>query len=146
ITLMDTVVFISALLLGPWVAATLASVDGLVCSPRIFKNRRATSILLNMAAMNLSVLGSALLATAVFGHLPLLVADPGHLDRFVLALCLMALVIYAVHTGLAALCLALWRRRPVFATWMEHYLWACVASLFGVFTAGVIAKITATFG
>jgi diguanylate cyclase (GGDEF)-like protein/putative nucleotidyltransferase with HDIG domain len=146
ITLTDTIIFISALLLGPWAAATLASIDGLARSPRSPKNRRAASALLNMAAMNLSVLGSVLLATAIFGSLPWLLADPGHLDRFVLALGLMAAISYALNTGLAAISVALWRRRHAIAIWTEHYMWTWVAFLFGVFAAGLIAKIMATVG
>ena len=125
LTLTDTIIFISALLLGPWAAATLASIDGLARSPRRSKNPRAASALLNMAAMNLSVLGSVLLATAIFGSLPWLVADPGHLDRFVLALGLMAAISYVMNTGLAAISVALvW-----FSTTMITSTTACVATM-----------------
>src|SRR5215469_3109407 len=44
ITLSDTFIFICVLMLGPWAAAVLASIDALARSPRGSKNRRVTTI------------------------------------------------------------------------------------------------------
>ena len=67
VTLNDTFIFIGALLLGPWAAAILATVDTLAKSPR--GARRISTVGTNIAAMNLAILSGSLLATRVFGPL-----------------------------------------------------------------------------
>jgi diguanylate cyclase (GGDEF)-like protein/putative nucleotidyltransferase with HDIG domain len=146
ITLTDTFIFIGALLLGPWAAAALASIDGLARSPRGSKSRRAATVALNMAAMNLSVLGASLLAVKIFGRLDALVYDHARLDKLVIALGLIALTDYLINTIIVAACLSLWRRQNVLKTWSESYLWTWAAFLIGMFAAGVISKAITIYG
>src|SRR5215467_7292235 len=75
ITLSDTFIFVSVLLLGPWASAVLASIDGLARSPRGSTKRRFSTAAVNMAAMNLAVLGASIVATATFGPLNNLISE-----------------------------------------------------------------------
>ncbi|HKP86296.1 MAG TPA: diguanylate cyclase [Blastocatellia bacterium] len=146
ITLTDTFIFTGVLLLGPWAAAALASIDGLARSPRGSKNRRVATVALNMSAMNLSVLGASLLAVRIFGPLHVLVYDHSRLDKLAFALGLIALADYLINTIIVAACLSLWRGRNVMKTWSESYLWTWAAFLIGVFAAGVISKAITLYG
>lgn len=146
VTLTDTFIFIGVLLLGPWAATALASIDGLARSPRGSKNRRGATVGINMAAMNLSVLGASLLAVKIFGPLNDLVYGSNRLDKLALALGVIALVNYLINTAIVATCIALWRGRNVIKTWAESYLWTWAVFLTGMFAAGVIVKAIIMFG
>jgi len=145
ITLTDTFIYTGALLLGPWAAAVLASVDGLARSPKSAKRQIAT-IGINVAAMNLSALGASLLATDIFGPLDYLVSDHSRLDRFALALAVIALASYLINTSIVAVAVALWRGYNVKKIWIENYLWTSGAFFTGMLAAGLISKAITVFG
>jgi diguanylate cyclase (GGDEF)-like protein/putative nucleotidyltransferase with HDIG domain len=146
ITLTDTFIFIGVLMLGPWAAAVLASIDGLARSPRGSKVKRVVTIGVNMAAMNLAVLGSSLLAEQIFGPLHRLVYDNSRLNEFALALVLIALSNYLINTLIVAAAFAMWRGLGILRTWIENYLWTSAAFLVGMLAAGVICKVIILFG
>lgn len=145
ITLTDTFIYIGALLLGPWAAAILASVDGLARSPRNAKRKIAT-VGINIAAMNLAALGASLLAISLFGPLDRLVYDHSLLDRFALALAVIALASYLINTTIVAVAVALWRGYSAKKLWVENYLWTSGAFFTGMLAAGLISKAITVFG
>ena len=61
ITLTDVFVCIAILMLGPWAAAALASIEGLARSARGNTRSVAATALVNMGAMNIAVLSASLL-------------------------------------------------------------------------------------
>jgi diguanylate cyclase (GGDEF)-like protein/putative nucleotidyltransferase with HDIG domain len=146
ITLSDTFIFVSVLLLGPWASAVLASIDGLARSPRGSTKRRFSTAAVNMAAMNLAVLGASIVATATCGPLNKLVSEGARLDRLALALGLVALSNYLINTIIVATAVALWRRRSLVKTWVENYIWTFPAFFVGATAAGVIARAITAFG
>ena len=72
VSLSDAFIYLGALLLGPWAAAILATLDALAKSPRGAK--RASTVGINIAAMNLAILSGSLLAEQFFGPLDQLVS------------------------------------------------------------------------
>jgi hypothetical protein len=146
VTLTDIFIFTGALLLGPWAATTLAAIDGLARSTRGFKKKRPVTFGVNMGAMTLSVLGALLLATSIFGPLPALLRDNQRIYPFIVAAALVALVNYLLNTAIIASCMALWKKRPIFKTWREDYLWTWVAFIVGMIIAVAVSKVITVCG
>ncbi|HXG91460.1 MAG TPA: HD domain-containing phosphohydrolase [Blastocatellia bacterium] len=146
ITLTDTFIYLGALIINPWAAAVLASVDGLVKSPRTAQKSLAATAAINMSAMNLSVLAATIAATNLFGPLHQLVTDASKLDNLALALGVIALINYVINTGIAAIAIGLWRGRNILRTWRENYLWTSPAFFVGAIAAGAISKAVVVFG
>lgn len=146
ITLTDTFVCIAILMLGPWVAAVLASIDGLARSARGSKKHPGAAALINMSAMNLSVLSASLLSVWFFGPLDRLLYAAGQLDKLVIAIGVITLTNYLVNSSITAMAMAFFRGRSVARTWIEDYLWTSPAFFIGAATAGVICKAITVFG
>jgi diguanylate cyclase (GGDEF)-like protein/putative nucleotidyltransferase with HDIG domain len=146
ITLSDTFVCIAILMLGPWAAAVLASIDGLARSRRGSKKNLGATALINMSAMNISVLSASLFAISLFGPLDRLLYEPYRLDQLVLAIGAITLTNYLINSSLAATAVALFRGRNVIRTWTENYLWTSPAFFIGAVAAGVIGKAITIFG
>jgi signal transduction histidine kinase/ActR/RegA family two-component response regulator len=63
-----------------------------------------------------------------------------------MAICLMALVQYAVNTALAAIASSCQINQPIWPTWKKYYLWASLTYFAGASAAGLIAKLAAAAG
>ena len=111
ITLTDTFVCIAMLMLGPWAAAVLASIDGLARSARGSKTNPGAAALINMSAMNLSVLSASLTGgeTSLDRSIGLLYGA-GQLDKLVLAIGVITLTNYLVNSSITAMAVALFPR------------------------------------
>ena len=143
-TLTDTFIYISVLILNPWAATVIGSINGLATS--LQNVRLLLTVGINMASINLAVLGASLLTQSMVGPLDQLVYDDGRLDQFIIALGVLALFIYLINTGVIATALSLQRRRNFFKLWVEHYLWTSVAFFYAMTAAGVICKAITFFG
>ncbi|MEW6206994.1 MAG: HD domain-containing phosphohydrolase [Acidobacteriota bacterium] len=146
ITLADTLIYICALMLGPWAATILASIDGLARSPRCVKSHQLATTCINVSAMSLAVLASSLLTIKFFGPLDLLIRDAERLATLPFALAFLALVNCIVNTVIVAAAVALWRKENVLKNWAENYLWTSGSFLIGAMAAGVICKAIVAFG
>jgi diguanylate cyclase (GGDEF)-like protein/PAS domain S-box-containing protein len=62
------------------------------------------------------------------------------------AVCVMALVQYAVNSSLAAAAQALKTDRPVWQTWHKYYLWSSFTYLAGASAAAIVARLTGALG
>src|SRR5713226_2240746 len=127
ITLSDTFICIAILMLGPWAATILASLDGLARSPRSSKTNLASTALINMSSMNLAVLSASLLAVRLFGPLDRLLYSEDRLDHLALAIGVITLTNYLINSSIAAMAIALYRGCNAIKTWTESYLWALPA-------------------
>lgn len=146
VTLTDTFICIAILMLGPWAAAVLASIDGLASSARGNKNKLGTTALINMGSMNISVLSASLLSVRLFGPLDRLLYGLDRLPQLSLAIGVITLTSYLINSTIAATVIALFRSRGVIRTWTENYLWTSPAFFIGAVAAGVICKATTVFG
>src|SRR5262249_41373125 len=73
ITLTDSFIYIAALILGPWAAVVLASIDGLAKSPRGSNNKLIDTVGVSVGAMNIALLAASLTVIRIFGPLDQLV-------------------------------------------------------------------------
>jgi diguanylate cyclase (GGDEF)-like protein/putative nucleotidyltransferase with HDIG domain len=144
ITLTDTFIYVGILILGPWAAILLGSLDGLARSTKVTK--RIGTLGINMAAMNLAVLGASLPARAIFGSLESLPRDNSRLGELILCLGFMGLVIYLVNTGIVAAGHAINKHKNLIRTWIDNYLWTSPAFFIGLVAAGFICKAIVYFG
>lgn len=146
ITLSDTLICIAILMLGPWAATVLASIDGLARAPRARKTNLAASIFINISSMNVAVLSASLLAVRLFGPLDHLLNREEQLDQLTMAVGVIALANYLINGGLAAMGIALFRGRKVLKSWSENYLAASPVFFIGAVAAGVICKTITIVG
>jgi diguanylate cyclase (GGDEF)-like protein/putative nucleotidyltransferase with HDIG domain len=146
ITLTDVFVCIAILMLGPWAATVLASIDGLARSARgSHKIHRATP-LINMGAMNIAVLSASLLSVRLLGPLDRLLYESDRLNELAVAIGVITLSNYLINTSIAATVVALKRGRNVIKIWTENYLLTLPAFFIGALAAGVISKTMTMFG
>ncbi len=146
LTLTDVFVCIAILMLGPWAAAVLASIDGLARSARGSSKTLGATALINMGAMNIAVLSASLLSVTLFGPLDRLLYESDRLHEFALAIGVITLTNYLINSSIAATAVALFRGRNVIKTWTEDYLWTSPAFFIGALAAGVICKAITIFG
>jgi diguanylate cyclase (GGDEF)-like protein/putative nucleotidyltransferase with HDIG domain len=146
ITLSDTFICIAILMLGPWAATVLASIDGLARSPRRGTKNLGSTVFINMGGMNIAVLSASLLSVRLFGPLDRLLYGYDRLDRLTLAIGVITLANYLINSSIAATAIALFRDRNVIKTWTENYLWTSPAFFIGAVAAGVICKAITVFG
>jgi diguanylate cyclase (GGDEF)-like protein/putative nucleotidyltransferase with HDIG domain len=144
ITLTDTFIYVCIVILGPWAAIVLGSLDGLARSHKVAK--RVLTLGTNMAAMNLAVLAAALPARAIFGPLDGLTRNNSRIGELILCLGFVGLVIYLVNTGIVAAGHAINKNKKVVRTWVDNYLWTAPEFFIGLVAAGFICKGIAQFG
>ena len=144
ITLTDTFIYVGIMILGPWAAILLGSLDGLARSDKVAK--RIGTLGINMAAMNLAVLAASLPARAIFGSLEILTRDNSRTGELILCLGFVGLVIYLVNTGIVAAGHAINKHKNLIRTWIDNYLWTSPAFFIGLVAAGFICKAIVYFG
>lgn len=146
ITLSDTFICIAILMLGPWAATVLASIDGLARSPRGSKTNRASTAFINMSSMNIAVLSASLLAVRLFGPLDRLLYSGDRLNRLTMALAVITLANFLINSSIDAIAIALFRGHKIIKTWTESYLWVAPAFFIGALAAGIISKAITVLG
>jgi signal transduction histidine kinase/ActR/RegA family two-component response regulator len=143
ITVSDTFIFLTMLLYGGEAAILLAALDGVCTSVRI--SRKLRTYLFNSAVLSCSTFLTVWTLRLCFGPI---VELPRHdiSGAFISAVCVMALVQYAVNSGLVAAAQSLKMGRPFWETWRGHYLWSSVTYFAGASAAGIIAKLISSVG
>jgi diguanylate cyclase (GGDEF)-like protein/putative nucleotidyltransferase with HDIG domain len=146
VTLTDTFLCIAIFMLGPWAAATLASIDGLARSTRGNRKTIGPTALINMGAMNIAVLSASLLSVKLFGPLDGLLYERDQLPFLALAIGVITLTNYLVNSSIAATVIAVVGGRNLIKTWIENYLWTLPAYFIGALAAGLTCKAITVFG
>jgi signal transduction histidine kinase/ActR/RegA family two-component response regulator len=143
ITVSDTFIFLTMLLYGGEAAILLAALDGVCTSVRI--SRKLRTYLFNSAVLACSTFLTVWTLRLCFGSI---IELPRHdiSAAFITAVCVMALVQYAVNSGLIAAAQSLKINRPLWETWRKHYLWSSVTYFAGASAAGIIAKLISSVG
>jgi diguanylate cyclase (GGDEF)-like protein/putative nucleotidyltransferase with HDIG domain len=138
VTLDDTFIYVSVLLYGVWPSVVLAGVNAAVCSLR-YRNRKRVAPF-NAGAMSLSVMVSSSIATTVFGGPQELTSD---LSRLVLGAESLALIHYALNSGMVSIVSALRNHRSLTRTWRDSFLWTGISYFAGAVAACLIVKLIA---
>jgi signal transduction histidine kinase/ActR/RegA family two-component response regulator len=146
ISFSDTFIFLTMLLYGGEVAVLLVATENFVGSR--FGKR---SFSLFTSAFNAGMLACATFLTVHFMRwlFDAEVTDLSRGDfsaRFVVALCVMALVQYVANSGVAALHTSLKAGEPLWVTWRNKYLWTSITYFAGAAIAGIAVKLYSTAG
>ncbi len=140
ITVADTFVFLTLLLYGIQAAVIVAAADGLSSGLRLSK--KWITVLFNAAATSCSVLTTGVVSRIAFGSTLSLGRES--LSSTLIILSVLAVTQYMTHTWVVAVCMAYKCDRPVWTTWVKHYLWSSLTYFVGVFLAGAIVKLEGT--
>jgi diguanylate cyclase (GGDEF)-like protein/PAS domain S-box-containing protein len=143
ISMSDTFVFLALLLCGGEAAILLASAEALCSSSRFSK--KAVTILFNSAVMALSTFLTVWALRLFLGPIENLLRE-GYSRTFIVGLCLMALVQYALNTSIVATGGAFKTDQPIWQTWRTNYLWTSLTYFTGASAAGIITKLAGAMG
>jgi diguanylate cyclase (GGDEF)-like protein len=140
VSISETLIFTSLILVGPLAGTLTAAVDGVMGSFRAkTAARRMEYGLFNTATMILSAGLSGWVFFLLLGRGPLIALPREKLSVLLLPLTVMALVYYLVNSGLVAVVLALDTGSRIVPIWRRHFLWTSIIYFSGAYVAGFIA-------
>ncbi|MFL6285492.1 MAG: ATP-binding protein [Pyrinomonadaceae bacterium] len=145
ISFSDVFIFLTLLLYGGEVAVLLAAAELFAASRLGRKPFSLFTSLFNSAMMACSMLTTVVVLRTVFGEETLL-RQGEFSQKFVAALCVMALVHYVANSTIAAVHTSLKANEPLWETWRNKYLWASITYFAGASSAGLIVKLVSTAG
>lgn len=140
ITVDDTFVFIALLLYGGQAAVITGALAGLCAALRI--SRKVRTVAYGGGALALSVLITATVLKLIFGSTTNLVN--GGPSVAIIALCVMGLVQYLVHTVMGATVSALKANESIWRMWSRNFLWISISYFAGAAGAGFIVNSIGT--
>ncbi len=138
VSLSDTFIFLTLLLCGGEAAVALATVETLVTSWRL--SRKGLTRAFNAAVMASSTFLTAWVLHRVFGPVVEL-ARQSFSAELILAVCLMALLQYALNSSLVAIAWALRANAPIWGTWKRYYLWTSITYFASASAAALTARL-----
>src|SRR5512145_1822913 len=140
ITVDDTFVFMALLLYGGDAAVLIASLSGVCSALRI--SRKIRTVAFGSASLALAIFITARVLELTFGTTTnLLNGDP---SMAIIALCLMGLVQYLVHTGIGSISSALKANESLWRMWRRNFLWISISYFAGATFAGFIVSSLGT--
>jgi len=134
ITVDDTFVFIALLLYGGQAAVILGALAGICSALRI--SRKVRTVAFGSGALACAVFATSTILKLAFGSTTSLLN--GGASFAIIALCLMGLVQYLVHTGIGATASALKANESVWHMWSRNFLWISISYFAGAAGAGFI--------
>jgi len=140
ITVDDTFVFIALLLYGGQAAVILGALAGICAALRI--SRKVRTVAFGSGALACSVFATATVLKFTLGSTTNLLNSGTSLAT--IALCLMGLVQYLVHTGIGATASALKANESVWHMWSRNFLWISISYFAGAAGAGFIVNSLGT--
>lgn len=142
ISISDTFIFLSLLLFGMEAAVLLAIAEAFVSSSS-FSARRIVRAF-NGAVMGLSTFATALVLHLTLGGRPFI--SNQYSPDFIVGLCIMTLVQFAMNSGLITISVALKTGESIWSIWHKNFLWASLTYFAGAFGAGIAARLLADVG
>jgi len=140
ITVDDTFIFIALLLYGREAAVMIGALAGICSVLRI--SRKVRTVAFGSAALACAVFATASVLKFTFGTTSQLLNSGTSIA--VIALSLMGLVQYLVHTGIAAIAGALKADESIWRMWSRNFLWISISYFAGAAGAGFIVNSLGT--
>ena len=140
ITVDDTFVFIALLLYGAEAAVMTGALAGICSALRI--SRKVRTVAFGSAALACAVFATATALTIAFGSTAKLLNHDASMA--VIALSLMGLVQYLVHTIIGAIASALKANESIWRMWSRNFLWMSISYFAGAAGAGFIVNSLGT--
>lgn len=140
ITVDDTFIFIALLLYGGEAAVLIGALAGICSALRI--SRKVRTVAFGSAALACAVFTTASILKLAFGSTTkLLNSEPSFA---IIALCLMGLVQFLVHTGISATASAFKGNESIWRMWRSNFLWMSISYFGGAAGAGFIVNSLGT--
>ncbi|MDQ2976348.1 MAG: diguanylate cyclase [Acidobacteriota bacterium] len=140
ISVSDTFVFLAMLLFGVEAAVLLAAAEALCSSVRFSK--KANVLCFNTGVMAVSTFITSSTLYTAFPVINLRGGSP----NLIIALCVMALLQYALNSTLIALGVALSARQSVWQIWRTNFLWTSLTYFAGASGAAVVGRLSENLG
>ena len=140
ITLEDTFVFIALLLYGGEAAVMIGALAGICSALRI--SRKVRTVAFGSASLACSVFTTATVLKVIFGSTTNLMTQGASLA--IIALCVMGMVQYLVHTGIGSIASALKANERLWYMWSRNFLWISISYFAGAAGAGFIISSLGT--
>jgi diguanylate cyclase (GGDEF)-like protein len=140
ITVDDTFIFITLLLYGGEAAVMIGALAGICSALRI--SRKVRTVAFASAALACSVLATSTVLKLSFGSTTHLINSGA--SRAVIALCVMGLVQYLIHTGIGATVTAIKARESIWRMWTRNFMWISISYFAGAAGAGFIVSSLGT--
>jgi diguanylate cyclase (GGDEF)-like protein len=140
ITVDDTFVFIALLLYGGEAAVIIGALAGICSALRI--SRKVRTVAFGSGALACAVFATAAALKFAFGSTTNLLN--GGVSVAIIALCLMGIVQYLVHTGIGATASALKANESIWRMWSRNFLWMSISYFAGAAGAGFIVNSLGT--
>lgn len=140
ITLEDTFVFIALLLYGGESAVMIGALAGICSALRI--SRKVRTVAFGSASLACSVFTTATVIKAIFGSTTNLMNRGASLA--IIALCVMGMVQYLIHTGIGSVASALKANERLWYMWSRNFLWISISYFAGAAGAGLIVSSLGT--
>ncbi len=140
ITVDDTFVFIALLIYGSEAAVIIGALAGVCAALRI--SRKVRTVAYGGGALASSVFITATALKLIFGSTTNLVNNGASVA--IIALCVMGLVQYLVHTGMGATVSALKANESIWRMWSRNFLWISISYFAGAAGAGFIVNSIGT--
>jgi diguanylate cyclase (GGDEF)-like protein len=140
ITVDDTFVFIALLLYGGPAAVILGALAGICSALRI--SRKVRTVAFGSGALACAVFATATVLKLAFGSTTSVMNSGASFA--IIALCLMGLVQYLVHTGIGATASALKANESIWHMWSRNFLWISISYFAGAAGAGFIVNSLGT--
>jgi diguanylate cyclase (GGDEF)-like protein len=138
VSVSEAIIFLSAILLGPYHAAVLGLVDAVAGSRKLAKKQVYVAV--NMSVLSLTAFASAYVYRLAYSQLErssLLGSEQGMLELIVLPLIALAASHYVVNIGLMALLSNVLVTESFFRLWRETFPWIPTTYLAGAAAAGI---------
>ena len=140
ITVDDTFVFIALLLYGGQAAVIIGAMAGVCSALRI--SRKVRTVAFGGGALACAVFATATALQLIFGSTTDLLT--GGASVAIIALCVMGLVQYLVHTVIGAAVSALKANESLWRMWSRNFLWMSISYFAGAAGAGFIVNSIGT--
>ena len=140
ITLEDTFVFIALLLYGGEAAVMIGALAGICSALRI--SRKVRTVAFGSASLACSVFTTATVLKFIFGSTTNLMKSGASLA--IIALCVMGMVQYLLHTGIGSIASALKSNERLWYMWSRNFLWISISYFAGAAGAGFIVSSLGT--
>jgi diguanylate cyclase (GGDEF)-like protein/PAS domain S-box-containing protein len=142
ISVSDTFIFLTILLIGGDLAILLAATEALCSSLRF--NKKLLTIVFNATTAALSTFLSVWAVRLSLGSIVEL--RGGYSAPFIIGICILALAQYISNSGMVAIAVALKSDQPLWLTWRKSFLWTSITYFAGASAAGIISKLIDTVG
>ncbi|MFN2411479.1 MAG: diguanylate cyclase domain-containing protein, partial [Pyrinomonadaceae bacterium] len=145
ISVSDTFIYLAILLFGGELAVVLAAVEAFFSARRFCSSLLAVYFNAGAMALSTSIVVAALKVAGLDSESQLH-GHAGHVQDFIIALSVIAIVQFLVNTGLAAVYDSLKNASKLPDLWKREYVWSFATYLIGAVCAGVLVQLSDLVG